>query len=106
MQTNETVRTLREEKGLNQKQLAELAGISQATISRIENGDIRELKSESVKKLADALGVSVDYLLSEEPDLLALDSSGNIALFVSKPADVSNNVLELWRTMIASCSDR
>src|SRR5207245_6013794 len=39
------------------------SGITQATISRIESGQVEELKSESLKSLATALGVTVDYLV-------------------------------------------
>ena len=48
---------------MNQKELAEASGITQATISRIENEQVNQLKSEALKRLAIALGISVDYLI-------------------------------------------
>ena len=50
----ESVRTLRELQELSQNQLAEASGISQATISAIENGRVR-LGVERAKVLARAL---------------------------------------------------
>jgi transcriptional regulator with XRE-family HTH domain len=59
----ERVTALREERGLNQKNLADASGITQATISRIESGQVEDLKAESLKSLASALRVTVDYLV-------------------------------------------
>jgi len=50
---------------MNQKELSEASGLTQATISRIENGLIQQLKSEALKRLAIALGVSMDYLVGK-----------------------------------------
>jgi transcriptional regulator with XRE-family HTH domain len=62
MSLGEKVKTLREKRGMNQKQVAESSGISPATVSRIESGLIKELKSDALKRLSEALGVTVDYL--------------------------------------------
>ena len=59
------VKRLREQLGMNQKQLAERSGIAQATISRIEAGQVKELKSEALKRLAKALDVTVDFLVGK-----------------------------------------
>jgi len=45
--------------------LASASGISQATISRIESGKVKELKSAALRRLADALGVTMDYLVDK-----------------------------------------
>jgi transcriptional regulator with XRE-family HTH domain len=50
----ESVRIVRELQGLSQNQLAELTGISQATLSAIENGRV-SLGVERAKVLAKAL---------------------------------------------------
>lgn len=47
---------VRKEKGLTQKQLSELTGISQADISRIENGT-RNPSLEMIKRLATGMGM-------------------------------------------------
>ena len=53
---------LRVNQGLTQRDLARKAGISNATLSKIEHG--RNTRPPTLKKLADALGVEpVDLLL-------------------------------------------
>lgn len=65
MSIGETVRMLRLAKGMNQVELAKASGLSAPTISRIENGKIKQVKSEALKQLAEALGVSVDDLIGQ-----------------------------------------
>ncbi len=51
--------------GLTQKKLGNKVGVSDVTISRWENGE-RDPKTEELKKLAEALETSTDYLLKGE----------------------------------------
>ena len=62
MKIGEKILMLREKKEMKQKELAELVGITEATLSRYENGK-REPKSEIVTRIANILEVSTDYLL-------------------------------------------
>lgn len=64
----ERIKALREARGLSQVQLADLSGLASPTVNRIENG-MRAGRGETLKKIADALGVSTDVILSgtEEP---------------------------------------
>ena len=55
------IRELREQKGLQQKELAVDIGISQPTVSDWESG------RKSTMKLSKYFGVSVEYLMGEEP---------------------------------------
>jgi transcriptional regulator with XRE-family HTH domain len=64
---------LRMKLGINQKQLAEASGITQATISRIESGKVKELRSEALLRLARALGVTMEYLLDPNAKLTTKD---------------------------------
>jgi len=50
---------LREERNLKQKELAELACITEAALSRYEKGEI-------ISRLAKILNVTTDYLLNDE----------------------------------------
>jgi PAS domain S-box-containing protein len=65
MSLGRTLKALRQKQSLNQKALSALSGVSQATISRIETGRVRQLRSSALKNLADALGVSVDFLMGD-----------------------------------------
>ena len=55
--------------GLSQLELSHRSGISQASIARIESDQQRNLKAETIRKLADTLGVSVSRLI-EEPSII------------------------------------
>lgn len=54
---------LRRDKRMSQQELAERAGLSANTIARLERGNIQKIYSDHLDRLADALGVSTDYLL-------------------------------------------
>ena len=60
------VRQKRQELDLTQAQLAAATGIKQFHISRIESGDIRDIKGETLRRLARALHVTSDFLLEIE----------------------------------------
>ena len=51
------IKTLREQRGMKQAELAERIGTKQAGISRLENVNYSAWKSETLRKLARALGV-------------------------------------------------
>jgi len=60
--TGERILRLREEKEMKQKELADLVGITEASLSRYENNK-RVPSGEIISKIASALKVSTDYLL-------------------------------------------
>ena len=60
------LKELRQKQSLNQKDLSDRSGVSQATISRIETGRVRQPGSSALKNLADALGVSTDSLMDDK----------------------------------------
>ncbi len=59
----ENIRELREQKGMTQEELAELAGISQSHLSKIEAGS-RNIGMKTYTRILEALG-AVPILLSE-----------------------------------------
>lgn len=66
----EEIRNLIKEKrisrGLTMKDIAQKVGVSEATISRWESGDIENMKRDKIVKLADALGVSPAVIMGWE----------------------------------------
>jgi len=62
----ERVRKRRSELGLTQEQLSAATGLKQFHISRIESGDIKDVKGETLVRLARALRVRTDFLLGLE----------------------------------------
>ena len=65
MSLGRNLKELRQKQSLNQKDLSDRSGVSQATISRIENGQVRQPRSSALRNLADALGVSIDSLMND-----------------------------------------
>jgi HTH-type transcriptional regulator, competence development regulator len=59
------IKRIRESKKLGVNQLAQYAGVSAAQISRIENGKRENPKPETLAKLAKALKVDYDELMSK-----------------------------------------
>lgn len=57
----EVLETVRRARGLTQADLASIANVTQAALSRYEN-DLREPESDVLERIADALGVTVSFL--------------------------------------------
>lgn len=60
-QIGEVIETARRAQGLTQSQLASAAGVTQAALSRYENG-LREPEADALQRVADALGVTTSFL--------------------------------------------
>ena len=67
MTFSDKLKNARADMGLNQQQLADLVGVSKRSVAAYETTDTKP-RGNIVKKLAQALGVSVDYLLLDEID--------------------------------------
>ena len=57
------IKKCRTKLGISQDKLSKLAGITLHTITKIESGATPDPRIETVKKIADALGVSIDKLI-------------------------------------------
>jgi transcriptional regulator with XRE-family HTH domain len=66
------VHRLRLKRKLTQRQLADLAGVSQAIISRLETDDRDNITSDILKGLAQALSCTTDYLVGMHEPIDAL----------------------------------
>lgn len=66
MNLQERIRAVMDEKGMNQKQLAIKANITEASISKYLSGE-RSPRTDVVVKIAKALDTSVNYLLDDDP---------------------------------------
>jgi len=86
MSFSEKVHQLRRGLKLTQRQLAEQAVITQATLSRIENGKASNLRPNTLIKLATVLNVTIDYLIGKTDKLTADDiilSDSNARLLIN-----------------------
>lgn len=64
MNSGKIISDLRESKGWNQSELADKSGVSRVMIGKYERGDAVP-SLDAAKKIADAFGVSLDYLVGE-----------------------------------------
>lgn len=67
MPTMQRLKEIREARGLSQVELAERAGVDQATISRLERGN-DEVTPHLRRRVAEALGVTLAELFTEDRD--------------------------------------
>lgn len=56
----ETIKSLRQQKGLSQEVLAQEANISRATLSKLENGYIANISIVTVNQILSLLGYEID----------------------------------------------
>ena len=65
MELGQVIKKRREDKKMSQQELADKAGITQATVSRLEK-DSSDIKLSHLKNIAAALGCSVITLITSE----------------------------------------
>lgn len=65
------IKNRRLELGLTLEEVAKAAGVSAPTILRYENGDIKNVRKDKIKALADALQLTPTYLMdwNEHPEI-------------------------------------
>jgi transcriptional regulator with XRE-family HTH domain len=67
----QSLKTARERLGWTREALAHHSGVSWSAIAQIESGRRRDVRLSSLSALADALGVSVDYLIGTKAAMSA-----------------------------------
>lgn len=65
MQPYEKLKSIRIKKGLTTYQLSELSGISQSTISKMENGK-RKIETDTLQRIAKVLNVPISSFFDED----------------------------------------
>lgn len=89
------IKAERQSRGITQEKLAEKADISLNFMSLIENG--RNMSVDTLVKIAQALGVSVDYLLS---DSIPLETNSIIDQITLNLSDLSDDEKLFFLNMI------
>lgn len=59
----QNIRKYRKKKGVSQDKLSKIAGVTYNTIIKIESGATSNPRVETLKQIADALGVKIDDLI-------------------------------------------
>lgn len=66
MNLNFKIKERREELGITLQQVANHLGVSKATVQRYESGEIKNIKLETIEKIAEILKVTPAYLMGWE----------------------------------------
>lgn len=66
MKANEVMKTRRKELGYTMKEVAERVGVSEATVSRWESGDIKNMRRDRIAALARVLEIPPAVLMDWE----------------------------------------
>ena len=106
---NDRIKDMRKRKGLTLLEVAEYLGVQEATVQRYESGNIKNLKLETICKLADLFGCVPQYLVgwSENKPLnynstITEEEKMLIDLFRRVPADSQQMVLDMIRIALKS----
>lgn len=91
------------EKGLTMRELADYVGVSEATISRWESGEIATMKLNAIKKVAAILDIPTEIIFDDSMPLLQPPPS-NISENQKKLIKVTNDFIdtefkELFKTV-------
>lgn len=65
---NERIKQQRIKHGFTLRDIAEMLGVQRAAINKYENGQIKNIKSETVEKLATIFNCSPSYLMGWTDD--------------------------------------
>ena len=66
MKANDVIKLRRQELGLTQKEVANLVGVTEATVSRWESGDIKNMKRDKIATLSRVLDIPPAVLMDWE----------------------------------------
>lgn len=99
MDIKDIIKKRRLEKGLTMKELAEKIGVSEATISRWESGEISNMKHKGIILLADVLDISPNVIMGwEEPEV---EENEKVKILAREANDLSDVQIDLLNNMIA-----
>lgn len=97
MKANDVMKVRRLELGLTQKEVADRCGVTEATVSRWESGDIKNMRRDKIAALARALDISPAVLMDwEEYDVEQMERKK----LIKELSDIAN-VAELENIRIA-----
>ncbi len=109
MKLGTRVRDLRKALGLTQVQLSRRAGITQGSLSSIENGETKELRAETILALAKHLGTSPEWIRTgigppTEPERPTPDESEALHLYRALPPSRREEWLRHGRFLLSESS--
>ena len=104
---NDRIKEMRKKNGLTLLEVAEFLGVKEATVQRYESGNIKNLKIETISKLADLFGCDPQYLVGWTKNNSGLheatvtdEEKMLLELFRRVPEDSQRLVLDMIRTAL------
>ncbi|MAL12734.1 MAG: transcriptional regulator [Algoriphagus sp.] len=100
-----TIKSIREEKGLTQQQIAELVNMHRSNYSRVEAGD-RDLSLDAVNKIARYFGMTIDELVNFDgniPDEVTIEDKSlmeQVKLIAELEPEEKNMVFKMIDTFL------
>ena len=73
MEIKDLIKTRRIQRGLTMKELADIVGVSEATISRYESGDIANMRRKNIITLSKALDIPPSRFICTDKELQELE---------------------------------
>lgn len=67
MNSIENLKAIKKQKGITLKEISEKSGVSLGTVNKLFSGGIKSIKTETLQKIAAALGVGVSSVLTSAP---------------------------------------
>ncbi len=99
METKELIKERRLELGLTLKELANRVGVSEATISRWESGEIKNMRMSALAALSRELRMTPNIIMGWDEDEQLRNSSGARAELIQKLAVLTDSQVELLNQM-------
>lgn len=99
MEILERIDKLIKEKGWSKYELADRCGLNRVTTWMFWEKGIDNIKLSNLKKLADGLGVSVDYLLNGETDSDSFYLAKEISLLNSRDRQAIEAMINIFREL-------
>lgn len=91
-----TIKIARKNKKLTQEELAQKVGVQPATVSRWENGKLRNLKLSHIQGLSDALDIPVQRLIDLDNESDTPRATSRAYSFRINPPGVDLDVVEQY----------
>lgn len=116
MNIGEFIKHKRLENNLTLEQLGKRVGVSKMTVLRWENGEIKNIKSDKIEKLANALGIPVIALFDgfdtngnkiKSKEITSKEFANQVRTLLSQTNDLSEQRKQhLLNTLEFICSDK
>lgn len=113
MEMKDIIRQRRVELGLTQKEVADYVGVSEATLSRWESGEIQDFKRNRITALAKILKVSPSLIVGKTDDMeerfgsvYAIRCKENGKLYIGSTIRLNQRIYQHFRELKAHAKTR